>query len=230
MIKKGKDGQGSGWSGGKQLPSITNSDSLGSLTVLAVDKEAPHCLTTTIGDLRAWPFRHEMYISVVLVDASNVLAYITFQLPSITPQNIRQGWTLDLWLVFDPCLFQETVTWLEFPRKLWYVGVAFDSLLQNVRLEKSPSKIAFLKYTPLKQIVQCTNLISRMTILFQRIIIPYQHQPTMSQGSRNWFTNSTSSSLPWSRGSFLEGSLFSFCCMENYILLLPTLYWKWLLL
>ena len=135
-----------------------------------------------------------MYISVVLVDASNVLA-ITFQLPSITPQNIRQGWTLDLWLVFDPCLFQETVTWLEFPRKLWYVGVAFDSLLQNVRLEKSPSKIASLKYTPLKQIVQCTILISRMTILFQRIIIPYQHQPTMSQGSRNWFANSTSSSL-----------------------------------
>ena len=46
MIKEGKYGQGSGWSGGKQLPSITNSDSLGSLTVLAVDKEAPHCLTT----------------------------------------------------------------------------------------------------------------------------------------------------------------------------------------
>ena len=153
-----------------------------------------------------------MYISVALVDASNVLANITFQLPSITLQNIRQGWTLDLWLVFDPCLFQETVTWLEFPRKLWYVGVAFDSLLQNIRLEKSPSKIAFLKYTPLKQIVQCTTLISRMTILFQRIIIPYQHQPTMSQGSRNWFANSASSILcpDWSRGSFLEGSLFHF--------------------
>ena len=157
-----------------------------------------------------------MYISVALVDASNVLANITFQLPSITPQNIRQGWTLDLWLVFDPCLFQETVTWLEFPRKLWYVGVAFDSLLQNIGLEKSPSKIVFLKYTPLKQIVQCTTLISRMTILFKPIIIPYQHQPTMSQGSRNWFANSTSSSLcpeagdPFWKGLFfLHGNLHS---------------------
>ena len=96
-------------------------------------------------------------------------------------------------------------------KKIVICGVAFDSLLQNIRLEKSPSKIAFLKYTPLKQIVQCTTLISGMTILFQRIIIPYQHQPTMSQGSRNWFANSTSSSLcPEAWDPFWKGLFFLF--------------------
>ena len=95
-------------------------------------------------------------------------------------------------------------------KKIVICGVAFDSLLQNIRLKKSPSKIAFMKYTRLKQIVQCTTLISGMTILFQRIIIPYQRQPTMSQGSRNWFANTTSSGLcPEAGDPFWKGSLFS---------------------